>query len=152
MTEAEKSTITDLLRQHGLEDVARWVEHPEAVRTLLKLALPVGECQGDESRCLGEGDWYAHSARCEVAAAWRSLGDPRGAADIANTHDEALRDNRVIEHNREQRRLNPDAPTPAQTWRTATAREWNDAIREGFAGVEDELAEHSRQLFGRFLK
>ena len=90
----ELAVVCDQLRTLGLEDVARWVEHPEAVRELLRHS-PVDaestepnmpECPQCES-----GPRGPHGRHCEVAAAWRTLGDPRGAADIERAHEEALR-------------------------------------------------------------
>ena len=92
----ELAVITDQLRTLGLEDVARWVEHPEAVRVLLEsrqthAITSLGEYEGESC------DYCAtHSPRpcereCRIAAAWRALGDLRGAADIERAHEEALR-------------------------------------------------------------
>jgi hypothetical protein len=89
---------TDILRELGLEDVARWVEHPDAVRELLRHD-PASTEGYSEAHCpacdMAEG--YAHARwmkdrrhYCPVAAAWRALGDPRGAADIERAHEEAL--------------------------------------------------------------
>lgn len=73
----------------------RWLENPEAVRELLA-AHPVMQAtvNGEDGavcpECYGNhGD--AHQRICRVAAAWRALGDPRGAADIERAHEEALR-------------------------------------------------------------
>ena len=95
----------------------RWLLHPEAVRILLK-ATPASPCgDREETRC-----WWchfhfldeAHSRTCVGAAAWRDLGDPRGAADIERAHEEALRTLVV----RRGARLDPVARTlPPLTWR-----------------------------------
>lgn len=92
----------DILRELGREDEARWIEHPDAVRALLKdpPADRNGECPGSRERDDASGDvrgWLcggsvhdSHMPSCLIAAAWRALGDPRGQADIENAHDEAL--------------------------------------------------------------
>lgn len=78
-------------------EVARWVEHPDAVRELLQLnpALSrdeAAEAYGSCERCAAY-DGEPHARDCPIAAAWRALGDPRGAADIERAHEEALRQN-----------------------------------------------------------
>lgn len=90
----------DILRTLGLEDVARWVEHPDAVRALLKCGGFSGH--RDDLFCseCGESGWDAHERTCPVAAAWRALGDPRGQADIERAHEEALAEQGRIERGR----------------------------------------------------
>lgn len=113
MSRATLAVVCDQLRALGLEDVARWVEHPDAVRELLKRGelAHVGDTHA--------GDWYcngcgaptddAHQSvevnvfgrtpgereHCPIAAAWRALGDPRGQADIERAHEEALNQDRA---------------------------------------------------------
>ena len=95
----------DRLRELGAtDDVLRWVRNPDAVRALLKdpPADRNGECPGsieydDASRdvrgfACGGSEYDSHRRDCPIAAAWRALGDPRGAADIENAHEEALRE------------------------------------------------------------
>lgn len=81
-------------------EVAKWVEHPEAVRELLDFD-PVSARGGAEEEFCPACDVHltteSHGAskrneHCPVAAAWRALGDPRGAADIERAHEEALRE------------------------------------------------------------
>lgn len=95
----------DRLRELGATDeMLRWLEHPEAVRVLLK-GQPAdrnGECPGsveyDDAtgdvcgRHCGGSEYSPHLPDCPVAAAWRTLGDPRGAADIELAHEEAIYD------------------------------------------------------------
>lgn len=77
----------DQLRELGAtEDMLTWLRHPEAVRTLVNLDPEVGgdyACQ----KCMS---YAAHLSSCVVAAAWRALGDPRGAEDIERAHVEAI--------------------------------------------------------------
>lgn len=80
--------ITDMLRELGLEREATWVEQREHVATLLKLNPATGYDNSCES-CMSDSG-SAHSRMCGVAAAWRALGDPRGAEDIEWAHEEAL--------------------------------------------------------------
>ncbi len=77
----------DILRELGLEEQARWIEHPGAVRTLFRLG---GDCADYEGECEGCGAYSPHAANCEVFAAWHALNDPRAAADIERAHEEAL--------------------------------------------------------------
>jgi hypothetical protein len=80
-------------------EVAKWVEHPDAVRTLLGRSITSTTNDGTQvcASCgydvndMGVSFNYSHERTCWVAAAWRALGDPRGAADIERAHDEALR-------------------------------------------------------------
>lgn len=91
MSRATLAVVCDQLRTLGLEDVARWVEHPEAVRELLSHAPTSygGErCEVCDTAFMEE----SHYRTCSVAAAWRALGDPRGAADVERAHEEALRE------------------------------------------------------------
>lgn len=93
------SVITDHLRDLGMEDVARWVENPGAVRLLV--ALPhyapnetCRDCGADVDESHGQTfDHPRNPQWCRIAAAWRALGDPRGQADIERAHEEALRQN-----------------------------------------------------------
>lgn len=89
----------DRLRELGAtDDMLRWLRHPEAVRALLKdpPADRNGECPSTGTatgnKCWGDS-FSPHIQDCAVAAAWRTLGDPRGQADIENAHDEALAGN-----------------------------------------------------------
>jgi len=82
--------VVDMLREHGFDAEAKWIEQREHVAFYLT-TLPAdrnGECPD------GCGGYHsvAHIASCKVAAAWRALGDPRGAEDIEVAHEEALRD------------------------------------------------------------
>jgi hypothetical protein len=81
--------ITDMLREMGMEREATWMEQREHVATLLKLNPRTGEyyvCQVCEM-----DDGMSHLQACPVAAAWRALGDPRGAEDVERAHEESLR-------------------------------------------------------------
>ena len=80
----------------------RWLLNPGAVRELL--SHTPGQID-DDSYCpsCGVGLYESHGVtaprgHCPVAAAWRALGDPRGAADIERAHEEALREqaNRIL--------------------------------------------------------
>ena len=76
----------------------RWLLNPEAVRVLL--SHEPTEANAPDWACPSCGaQWgWAHVHRstfsrqevCSVSAAWRDLGDPRGAADIERAHEEAL--------------------------------------------------------------
>ena len=88
MTPDALKIATDILRELGLEDVARWVEHPDAVRELLAATpnIPYDVERGGEG-CDACSVGYPlavriHARDCTVATAWRALGDPRGQADI----------------------------------------------------------------------
>lgn len=87
----------------------RWLLNPDAVRELVKHDPQILEVGLDSTICPSceVGPGQAHQAlltitgkvavspsrqRCAVAAAWRALGDPRGAADIERAHEEALRE------------------------------------------------------------
>ena len=101
MSRATLAVVCDQLRTLGLEDVARWVENPDAVRELLKHEPTYADFNDRTCPCCGVGDGEAHrrgelphDEHCRIAAAWRALGDPRGAADIERAHEEALRENR----------------------------------------------------------
>lgn len=97
---------TDALREVGLDEEARWLEQPQHVRALLKdpPGDRNGECPGSLEYDDATGDvrgyscggspHHPHTRACPVAAAWRALGDPRGAEDIENAHEEALREGR----------------------------------------------------------
>ncbi len=91
MRAAILAVVADQLRALGMEDEARWIEYPEAVRELLR-HTPTTENAYDELYCVRcdaqSGD--VHRPACHVAAAWRALGDPRGQADIERAHEEAL--------------------------------------------------------------
>ncbi len=88
----------DILRELGHEDMAKWVEQPDAVRMLLDVS-PFGDGERCESCQCDAGEshqtnWVGADqipTHCAVAEAWRALGDPRGAADIERAHEEALR-------------------------------------------------------------
>jgi len=72
----------------------RWLLNPDAVRQLMKIAPTFTPEFHDEreqcSTCRAEvGE--AHDKGCVTAAAWRALGDPRGAADIERAETEAWR-------------------------------------------------------------
>jgi len=76
----------DRLRELGAtDDMLTWLEQPEAVRELMRLSPQTGyRCES----CAAYDD-FAHERKCAVAAAWRALDDPRGAADIERAWDEA---------------------------------------------------------------
>ena len=70
----------------------RWLLHPEAVRELLHAASAPVDDFSEYRACLAcsEPPHMAHLQGCRIAAAWRDLADPRGAADIERAHEEAL--------------------------------------------------------------
>ena len=87
-------------------DVSRWAANAQHVRNLMERArYAEGSDDGEAPRCVdcGAAPWEPHTRTqlldssgkpwrdCIVAAAWRALGDPRGAADIERAHEEALR-------------------------------------------------------------
>lgn len=85
----------DRLRELGATDeMLKWLEHPEAVRELL-LHPPLMEEYGEAicPRCDAPTS-VAHLPMCAVAAAWRTLGDPRGAEDVERAQTEALASDR----------------------------------------------------------
>ena len=84
-------------------DVAKWAANPGAVRELLRCARYT-EDEEDPACCdCGAFHDQSHSRTqllnspgkpwrdCTIAAAWRALGDPRGAADIEQAHEQAMR-------------------------------------------------------------
>lgn len=109
MMPAQLAVLADHLRsilsEQDAADVARWAQHPEAVRELLlhdplmfehdaagvcpRCDAPMGEVHNLTSRIESIGLRFS----CPVTAAWRALGDPRGAADIERAWEEALRQN-----------------------------------------------------------
>lgn len=79
-----------------------WLEHPDAVRELLshtpqesvyadRINCPA--CGAESSESHGRCE-LPHDDYCPIAAAWRAIGDPRGAEDFERAHEEALADNR----------------------------------------------------------
>jgi hypothetical protein len=116
MTPDALKIATDILRELGLEDVARWVEHPDAVRELLRSAW--GASRSGDDVC-GDANCHVfldetHMRTCRVPAAWRALGDPRGQADIERAHEEAIHHQtnilavEVSAHNRAMTGLTPE--------------------------------------------
>ena len=90
----DEATIDRLRELGATDDMLKWLEQPEAVRTLLKLS-PYNDAERCEACDEDAND--AHLRTCTVAAAWRTLGDPRGAADIEMAELEA--------HKQEARRM-----------------------------------------------
>lgn len=74
MTPTQQQTITDALREAGLEDVARWIEHPNAVRLLLSGTPTRRNDVGDRLCVSCESIWSPHTETCAVVAARRTLG------------------------------------------------------------------------------
>jgi hypothetical protein len=113
--------VVDMLREHGFDTEARWIEQREHVTQLLSYRPYIGiyasehvcaECEADEgTSCF---------ANCKVAAAWRALGDPRALADVERAHDEALAD--------ERRRNAPRDPN----YRASTMTVMNEFLRNAF--------------------
>lgn len=82
-----------IVKPEDAADVATWAANPDAVRELLRHAPLTDEydvlvC----AACTAQAE-EAHFRDCAIAAAWRALGDPRGAQDIERAHEEALRHN-----------------------------------------------------------
>lgn len=69
-------------------DVVKWAANPGAVRELLKWA-PMYGYDGQCPSCAEQTERTSHRRDCSLIAAWRALGDPRGAADIERAHEEA---------------------------------------------------------------
>ena len=104
----EKFAGADMhVKPEDAADVAKWAANPGAVRELLKhtpqealfaesIECPACDALQDEAHGItpvGIGpDWPQRP--CPIAAAWRALGDPRGAQDIERAHEEALREHR----------------------------------------------------------
>lgn len=94
----------DRLRELGAsDDMLQWLREPGAVRELLKYAPLYADRTEQCSGCgapAGEAhqNWNGNDGKglrhCEVAAAWRALGDRRGALDVDNAWDEALEQER----------------------------------------------------------
>lgn len=133
MTPAQLAVLADHLRsilpEKDAADVVRWAAHPEAVRELLERAgYEAGESPTDRRR---------------VAAAWRALGDPRGAADIERAHEEAL-----AEENRRGSLANRREALPTQRaeWPAAWARMALGLQRFRIAGVDVTENEYLRAL------
>jgi hypothetical protein len=101
--------VVDMLREHGFDTEARWIEQREHVAYYLTTAPADrnGECPARD--CMGH-DYGAHSPSCKVAAAWRALGDPRAEIDLNNAHDEAINDERW-----RQRQADPNYRAPTMT-------------------------------------
>lgn len=100
----EKFAGADLyVKPEDAADVAKWASNAQHVRELISHEPRVRYVDGDEnSECPQCGTQTAAHGRetfpsggptrryCRVAAAWRALGDPRGAEDIERAHEEAL--------------------------------------------------------------
>lgn len=110
MNPAAIQVAIDILRELGHEDIARWVEHPEAVRALLRdpPADRNGECPGPAAYetisgfhvgSCGGSEYHYHMRGCPIVAAWLAIGDPRAVVDVENAHEEAL-----TEHTNPRRR------------------------------------------------
>ena len=118
MTDALKVALDALREALGECDVVRWVEHPDAVRELLRLSPATGEeyvCQVCEA-----DDDTPHLRTCPIADAWRTLGDPRGADDIERAHVAALHQDRT--------RIFGVQPSTYEQWRAPLA---NPNVKEG---------------------
>lgn len=123
------------------EEAFRNAQHLVHVRELLSHEPHVRYNDGDEiSECPQCGTQTAAHGResfpsggptrryCRVAAAWRALGDPRGAADIERAHEEALREegqraNRAIRFRREY--LGQFPPEAIEAARALTHVAWD---------------------------
>lgn len=94
----EKFAGADMyVKPEDAADVAKWASNAQHVRELLKRAeYHQADEEGGNSPCVecGSDSYSAHFGPCLVAAAWRALGDPRGAEDIERAHEEALASNR----------------------------------------------------------
>ena len=152
---------TDILRELGMEDVARWVEHPEHVRRYLK-HTPVSGDETEDGACSGcrveEARGRTHLRDCWVTAAWRALGDPRGQADIERAHEEALyadsqRANAAV---RGRRQFRGSIPLPTAIHWLSRAHEgnlpgstltpgWVD--RAAFPAIPDDAFDFSRDFY-----
>lgn len=148
MTPAQAAVLADHLRsilsEQDAADVARWAAQPEAVRELLKYAPQTGayavsmDC-ADENCQASDDD--AHLAKCRIAAAWRALGDPRGAADVERAWEEALAQVPWREEDAELRRrafsgtLGRPRPSHEALLRVATHGEWAGMQTYAIEGV-----------------
>lgn len=93
----EKFAGADLyVKPEDAADLAKWAANPQHVRELLKLdpyrPAMIDGADGEYCWACYATDSAAHHPTCAVAAAWRALGDPRGAEDIERAHEEALRE------------------------------------------------------------
>ena len=144
--------ITDMLREEGLEDVARWVENPDAVRTLFRHVYSASSsaCEarrsdapaGQSAACWGD-DETPHDPWCPVAAAWRTLGMPEALRDVENAHEEAFAEDarrpaaKRVEAGRmmTEGRATPEdvVRATAQTWRVPAVGDavWSPIIWSG---------------------
>lgn len=94
----------DRLRELGIaDDMLTWLAHPDAVRALLKLD-PHNDAEQCESCDEDAAD--AHLRTCEVATAWRALGDRRAEEDLLLAEREA----REEDLRRDRRRSREYAP------------------------------------------
>ncbi len=103
MTPSAIQVAIDILRELGHEEQARWIEHPDAVRRLLVDGTCVDKprasagwyCTGCQEHHMGP-----HAVDCSVMAAYRVLGDPRGASDMDAAHAAALETEGVLARGR----------------------------------------------------
>lgn len=162
VTPAQLAVLADHLRsilsEQDAADVMRWAQHPEAVRELLlhdplmfehdaagvcpRCDAVMGEAHNLTSRVERTGLRFS----CPVAAAWRALSDPRGAADVERAHEEALLQNV---------RLFPQfvtngEPNDAPLARLATAL-WRTTEATlgpvGGLGADEQLALYGRHMY-----
>ena len=88
MTPAALKVATDILRELGMDDVALWVEHPEAVRHLLNYGAQSTDASFEEhSECFDCGSTGAHGRRSMLATGRRSCASgaarlPHGALSV----------------------------------------------------------------------
>lgn len=91
--EDARKVAADQLREVGLLDESKWIEHPTSVRKLLAL-----ESLNEDGLCssceMGSG-YSPHLANCDVAAAWHEVGDVRAAEDVELAHERAIDDFRA---------------------------------------------------------
>ena len=110
--------VVDMLREHGFDTEARWIEQREHVAYYLSThPYQDDHCQ----ECFADGA-DAHMRDCKVVAAWRALGDPRALREIEFAHGEALREDRF----RQRRTTDPN-------YRTPTSAELNGALKAAFS-------------------
>ena len=94
-----RALLSEILTDEGhTVELAEDAAQARAVRELLRHSpVSTEDYTGNEwesicADCNENVDSRGHLQRCAVAAAWRALGDPRGAADIERAHEEALRE------------------------------------------------------------
>ena len=83
--------VADMLREHGFDEEARWIEHRDAVRVVF-----ANFTTSDGGYCVscGETTGYSHLRTCKLAQSLRDLKHPAIEEDADSAHYEALDEER----------------------------------------------------------